>query len=90
MVARLTGSTTSILFRRCLAGSVMCEGMWKAPPTISDGLIGGLTFYLLEEGRDMVVVERKLAAEEDIHDDSGGPDVDLRSRVEPIISTDLR
>jgi hypothetical protein len=38
----------------------------------------------------MVIVEWELAAEEDIHDDSGGPDVDLRSRVKSIISTNLR
>ena len=41
-----------------------------------------LTFDLLEERRYMVVVEWKFAAEQDVHDHSSTPNVDLRPGIQ--------
>jgi hypothetical protein len=41
------------------------------------------TVDLVEEGRDVLVIEGKTTAKHDIEDDTATPDVDLGSSVEP-------
>lgn len=54
------------------------------------GLLGDVRWHrvdtalnLLEEGRNVVVVEWQLAAQQHIHDDTSTPNVDFWARVEP-------
>ena len=57
--------------------------MWNCPPEKVSRrcVVDKRTFNLLEQSRNVVVVKRQLAAEEDEHDDSGAPDVDLWARI---------
>lgn len=93
---RLFESTVSMRERSERASDERNGGRVKMPPVFPETLFQfrshdvrrvvreGLTVDLLEEHRDVVVVERQPPAEHHVEDDSARPDVDLGASVQPV------